>query len=365
MSFYETSVHVDLGDRSYPIYIGANAEEGVLSTARELVSKKRKCGFLVDGGFAAAQTAFVESIQEIGSVLVLPSGEQTKCMKHLADVYDFLAENRFDRSSCLFAVGGGVVGDLTGYAAASYLRGIDFYQVPTTLLSMVDSSVGGKTGINIPSGKNLVGAFWQPQAVFSSTCFLETLTERDFNSGMAEVIKHGMLYDLELFERLEALDTLHATHPDLPSVIKRNCEIKSAVVNLDEKEVAASGGRALLNLGHTYGHAIENAAGYGDYMHGEAIGLGLVMATDMSVQLGNVDESVLERVKTLVARYGLPVELTSPLAVRDLTNAMLKDKKVKLGKLHFVALGELGRAITLDDVEMSLAESVLRKYGAE
>ena len=293
MSWYETSVQVDLGDRSYPIWIGNEVGTGVLETAARLTSGNRRCAFIIDAGFASKQEAFVAELEAVGPVLQLPAGETTKSVEQLAALYNFLAENTFDRSGCLFAVGGGVIGDLAGFGAASYLRGIDFYQVPTTLLSMVDSSVGGKTGINLAAGKNLVGAFWQPQAVFSSTRFLTTLPERDFNSGMAEVIKHGLLKDQALFEQLEDLGMLHAQHPDLPVIIKRNCEIKAAVVNEDEKEQAVSGGRALLNLGHTFGHAIENVAGYGVYLHGEAIGLGLVMAAELSLCLGNLTRAAV------------------------------------------------------------------------
>ena len=364
MSWFETSVEVDLGDRSYPIWIGRDVESGVLETAAGLIADNRKCGFIVDAGFAAKQAAFVEKMEGLGSVLVLPAGETTKSLEQLGKVYDFLAANKFDRSSCIFAVGGGVIGDLGGFGAASFLRGIDFYQVPTTLLSMVDSSVGGKTGINIAAGKNLVGAFWQPKGVFSSTGFLNTLPERDFNSGMAEIIKHGMLQDLELFERLEDLDVLHASHPELPGIIKRNCEIKAAVVNADEKELAASGGRALLNLGHTFGHAIENVAGYGEYMHGEAIGLGLVMASELSLRLGNISESDVKRVTDLVGRYSLPTRFVDPKSAKAVMDAMQRDKKVHRGTLRFVGMKSIGQAYTISEVDSELIRDILIKFGA-
>ena len=364
MSWFETSVQVELGDRSYPIWIGREAEAGVLETAAQLLEDQRSCAFVVDAGFAARQATFVAQLEALGPVLRLPAGETTKSLDQLSSIYDFLAELGLDRSSCLFAVGGGVIGDLAGYGAASYLRGIDFYQVPTTLLSMVDSSVGGKTGINISAGKNLVGAFWQPQAVFSSTGFLTTLPQRDFNSGMAEVIKHGMLDDRALFEQLETLDVLHANHPELPGIIRRNCEIKAAVVNADEKEQAASGGRALLNLGHTFGHAVENVAGYGEYLHGEAIGLGLVMATELSVRLGHISEDEIERVASLVRRYSLPTRCVNPLPLGAWMDAMQRDKKVHRGTLRFVAMKELGEAYTVSDVDPALVREILLKYGA-
>ena len=364
MSWHETSVDVELGDRSYTIWIGAEAGTGVLERAASLSENKRKCAFVVDSGFGEKQPTFLASMDMLGPVLLLEAGETTKSISQLARTFDFLAEHKLDRSSCLFAVGGGVIGDLAGFTAASYLRGIDFYQVPTTLLSMVDSSVGGKTGINIEAGKNLVGAFFQPKGVYSSTGFLTTLPKRDFNSGMAEIIKHGMLYDLSLFERLEQLEVLHAKHPDLPDIIRRNCEIKAAVVKADEKEQASSGGRALLNLGHTFGHAIENVAGYGEYMHGEAIGIGLVMAGELSLSLGNLSEQDVERIQTLISRYNLPTKLEAPLAVNDLLAAMRRDKKVDRGTLRFVGMKSIGQAYTIPEVESELVREILLKYGA-
>jgi 3-dehydroquinate synthase len=364
MSGPETSVTVELGDRSYLIWIGREVESRVLETANALLADGRKCAFLLDSGFANHQADFVSRLGSLGPTLVLPSGETTKSVDQLSACYDFLAGNALDRSSCLFAIGGGVVGDLGGFAAASYLRGIDFYQVPTTLLSMVDSSVGGKTGINISAGKNLVGAFWQPKAVFSSTGFLDTLTKRDFNSGMAEIIKHGMLHDLALFEELESLEVLHSSHRELPRIIRRNCEIKAAVVKADEKEQAVSGGRALLNLGHTFGHAIENVAGYGEYLHGEAIGVGLVMAGELSRRLGKIDEAAVRRISELVGRYSLPVSIERALNADQLLTAMRRDKKVHKGTLRFVALEKLGQAITVREVDSGMIRDILLQFGA-
>ena len=364
MSWFEASVEVELGDRSYPIWIGENVEEGILQTTSDLLSENRRCAFVVDAGFSSRQPSFMAYLQDLGPVFILPAGETSKSLAQLSSVYDFLAENAIDRSCCLFVVGGGVAGDLGGFAAASYLRGIDYYQVPTTLLSMVDSSVGGKTGINIAAGKNLVGGFFQPRAVFSSTRFLTTLPERDFNSGMAEVIKHGLLYDLPLFEMLEQLDQLHPGHPELPGIIRRNCEIKATVVGADEREQVASDGRALLNLGHTFGHAIENAAGYGEYLHGEAIGLGLVMAADLSERLGNIQEQDVVRVRGMVRRYALPDLLRQPIPIPDLVNAMRRDKKVTRGRLRFVGLQKLGQAYTIPEVEDKLIREILLGFGA-
>lgn len=357
-------VEVDLGLRRYPIRIGPDAAVGVLETAGNLARANKRSAFIVDNGFAAAHPEFLRSLRAVGQVLLLPAGEKTKSLTRLSEIYDFLAGLKFDRSCCIFAVGGGVIGDIAGFAAASYLRGIDYYQVPTTLLSMVDSSVGGKTGINLPAGKNLVGAFLQPKAVFSSTRFLETLPRRVFNCGMAEIIKHGLLGDAALFERLENLDNLHAGHAELPSIIRRNCEIKAAVVRADERERADRGGRALLNLGHTFAHAVENAAGYGDYEHGEAVGLGLVLAGELSNRLGIIDRAVLDRIRSLVGRYRLPARLRKPVAVGKLVEAMLRDKKIRRGQLRFVVLKRIGEAATKGRIDPALVKEILVQYGA-
>jgi len=270
-----------------------------------------------------------------------------------------------NRDCSLFAFGGGVIGDLAGYVAASYLRGIDFYQIPTTLLSMVDSSVGGKTGINLPEGKNLVGAFWQPKAVYINTALLETLPPREFAAGMAEVIKYGMLYDLDFFKELEEVNTLAASAPELAGVVRRCCAIKAEIVANDEKETASSGGRALLNLGHTFAHAIENVAGYGHYLHGEAVAIGLNLATQLSVKLGQLEAADIDRVKALIERYNLPTQLHNPLSITDLMAAMQKDKKNRAGKLRFVSMQTIGEAITTEEVDYALIESLWQGVGAK
>jgi len=257
-----------------------------------------------------------------------------------------------------------VIGDLSGYVAASYLRGIDFYQIPTTLLSMVDSSVGGKTGINLPEGKNLVGAFWQPKAVYIETRLLETLPSREFAAGMAEVIKYGMLYDLDFFKELEQVNTLTASSPELAAIVRRCCAIKAEIVADDEKETAASGGRALLNLGHTFAHAIENVAGYGQYLHGEAVGIGLNLATQLSIELGQIDASDITRAKNLIERCGLPTVLKTPLPISGLMAAMQRDKKNRGGKLRFVSMQALGQAVTTDGVDAALVEALWKTVGA-
>ncbi len=329
------------------------------------LEEERRCAFLIDAAAGEAQGGFLE--QAVGDlpVLEMPGGEKTKSLESLGRVYDFLAAEGFDRGGRLFVVGGGVIGDLGGFAASSYLRGIEFYQVPTTLLAMVDSSVGGKTGINIPAGKNLVGAFHQPKAVFIGASLLESLPEREFSAGMAEVIKYGLLADAEMFERLRTGARLRAGSPELPEIIRRCCEIKAEIVREDEKEEAASGGRALLNLGHTFGHAIEQAAGYGEYLHGEAVAIGLVMAGELSRVLGNIDADTVKAIRTVVRAYGLPDALRAPLPKDVLLGAMKRDKKVKSGRLRFVALRRIGEALTVEDVAEDDIANLWRQFGAE
>jgi 3-dehydroquinate synthetase len=256
-----------------------------------------------------------------------------------------------------------VVGDLAGFAAASYLRGIHYYQVPTTLLAMVDSSVGGKTGVNLKAGKNLVGAFHQPRGVFISTGFLATLPGREFAAGMAEVIKTALLEEGPLFAELER-GTLTAGDPRLPQVVRHCCAIKARVVEADERELARDYGRALLNLGHTYAHAIEQVTGYGPYLHGEAVAIGLCAAARLSKALGKLSGSDVARVESTVAAHGLPTRLYSPLPVGDLMAAMARDKKMRAGVPRFVILNALGQAVVRADVPSDAVKSVWREIGA-
>jgi 3-dehydroquinate synthase len=263
----------------------------------------------------------------------------------------------------LFTVGGGVIGDLGGFAAATWLRGIEYYQVPTTLLAMVDSSVGGKTGINITAGKNLVGSFHQPRGVFIATGVLSTLPPREFAAGMAEVIKYGLLGDAELFADLEG-SPLAANSPRLADIIRRCCAAKAKIVEADERETAGTDGRALLNLGHTFGHAIENVAGYGTYLHGEAIAIGLCAAAYLSSHLGHLSAVEAARIAPVLAAHHLPTRLTAPLSFGLLREAMLRDKKVRGGGLRFVVMKKLGEAATADDVPAELIEESFKAVGA-
>jgi 3-dehydroquinate synthase len=255
------------------------------------------------------------------------------------------------------------VGDVGGFAAATWLRGIEFCQVPTTLLAMVDSSVGGKTGINLKAGKNLVGSFHQPRAVYIATDLLKTLPAREFAAGMAEVIKYGLLGDASLFAQLES-QPLTVSSPQLATTIRRCCELKARIVESDERELAREGGRALLNLGHTFGHAIEQVAGYGTYLHGEAVAIGLCAAARLSQILGNVNAADVRRVDAVVAAHGLPTRLGQPLPLSELLAAMARDKKVRDGLPRFVVLKKIGEAETHDSVPAALAEDVFRGVGA-
>ena len=352
------TLEVALGARSYPIHIGRDLTGQLAErTARDL-EDGRKVAVITDNNVARSQAAFLEASFGELPMLVLPSGESTKCFSQLERCCDFLAGAGLDRTGRVFAVGGGVIGDLAGFASASYFRGIGFYQVPTTVLAMVDSSVGGKTGINLECGKNLVGAFHQPQAVYSDLDTLHSLPPREFSAGMAEVIKHGMLADAGLFKRLEANDALSASSDWLAEIISRNCQIKASVVSADEREQTQSGGRALLNLGHTFGHAIEACAGYGNYLHGEAIAIGLVLAARLSMELGYFDPSTVGRVQALVAKYSLPTRLSVPLPLDQLMAAVQKDKKSRAGKVRFVAMRSIGDAVTVEGIADGLVEEL-------
>ncbi|WP_081722125.1 3-dehydroquinate synthase [Geminisphaera colitermitum] len=357
------ALNIRLGERSYSIHFGSDLKFQVRSTLAELQAAGRRCAVVTDRHIHRQQSEALQAMIGDAPLLVLEPGEETKSLTELGRVLDFLAENRLDRSSVLVAIGGGVIGDLAGFAAASYLRGIGFYQIPTTLLAMVDSSVGGKTGINLRAGKNLVGAFHQPKAVFISTDLLVTLPPREFAAGMAEVIKYGLLGDRSLFEELEKTP-LQADSPALAGVIRRCCAIKAAIVEADERETAAEGGRALLNLGHTFGHAIEQVTGYGTYLHGEAVAVGLCAAARLSRRLGYIDDVAVTRVESVVRAHALPVRLREPLPIGALTAAMARDKKVRAGTLRFVVLRALGEAATQGGIDPVLAEASFVDVGA-
>ena len=339
------TLKVELAGRSYPIHIGRNliGDAGVI-----LPHLKRKHVAVVTNTTVAP--LYLEqltlSLQATGvSVLpiILPDGEAYKNTQTLNTIYDALLQNRCERSTTLIALGGGVIGDLTGYAAATFLRGVPFIQIPTTLLSQVDSSVGGKTGINHPLGKNMIGAFYQPQGVLADIDTLKTLPPREFSAGMAEVIKYGLMRDADFFDWLEGnVEALMALDEQaLSYAIYRSCQNKADLVALDEHE---QGDRALLNLGHTFGHAIENAMGYGVWLHGEAVAAGTILAADLSQRLGWLTSSDSKRVTDILQAAKLPV--TAPnLGVERYLDLMGHDKKVEDGKIRLVLQQGIGKAV--------------------
>lgn len=356
---------VELGGRSYPIILGRNLNDDFQRLLKEHELSHRKVAVICDESVFELHKVWIKDIFTDKPMLMLPSGETTKSLSYLEKIYDFLSEHKIDRTASIFAVGGGVIGDIVGFAAASYLRGIHFYQVPTTLLAMVDSSVGGKTGINLKSGKNLVGAFYQPQAVLVDMRFLDTLPSREFSAGMAEVLKYGLLGDAVLWQQLSSGKIVDSRSDDLPQIIKKCCAIKAKVVSEDEFERAIKDGRALLNLGHTFGHAVEKVAGYGSYLHGEAVGLGLVLAARLSQESGFLAEKDVAEIRRVVSSYGLPVMLRNPLSFHDLISAMGSDKKVRFGKLGFVVIHAIGEAHTQGDIDIGIIEQLWKEVGAE
>lgn len=356
---------INLGRCSYPIILGGEGPDALRDLLKTRLQAGGRVAILTDSTVWEALKLHRDAVFPDGCVLmILPPGEPTKSWPHLSQVFDFLAESGVDRSGLVVALGGGVIGDLAGYAAAAFMRGMDYVQVPTTLLAMVDSSVGGKTGINIKAGKNLVGAFHQPVGVFSDLRWLASLPRREFVAGMAEVLKYGLIRDAELFEDLEREPLLSPDDPRLESVILRCCRIKAAIVEEDERETAASGGRMLLNLGHTFAHAIEAVAGYGSILHGEAVGMGLVLAARLSRELGRVDTDLVERILNGVRRHDLPTTIPSKYTVEELLAAMMRDKKWKGFTSVFVVLDSIGEARTCDEVGLDLVTKVLRESGA-
>ncbi len=350
---------VGLSERSYPIHIGT----GLLAQADLLTAHlpKKRVAIVTNTTVAPLYLAKVKAtLHEIGvqSVeIILPDGEVYKTAETLNLIYDGLLTHRCERSTPLIALGGGVIGDMTGFAAATYLRGVPFIQIPTTLLSQVDSSVGGKTGINHPLGKNMIGAFYQPQLVLADIATLNTLPDKELSAGLAEVIKYGLIRDLPFLEWLEQnMDRLLARDTDaLQYAVMRSCQNKAEVVALDERE---SGERALLNLGHTFGHAIESGMGYGCWLHGEGVAAGTIMAADLSQRMGWISESDVTRIRTLFQRALLPV-VAPDLGVNTYLDFMGHDKKVEGGKMRFVLLKTIGRAVICGDVPEDLLRQTL------
>ena len=350
-------LNVSLAERSYDIHIGSGAFALAVSELKILKQKGVKLVCIADSNVLQKHPLAVEQMKSVAEIISISGGEGSKCFAKFAEICSQLAQMNIDRKSVIVAWGGGVIGDLAGFVASAYMRGIKFYQIPTTLLAMVDSSVGGKTGINIPEGKNLVGAFHQPQGVFADIDFLATLPEREFSAGVAEVVKCGILGDEKLFVDIENLsEELSCKSSYLPEAICRCCALKAMVVAADERESASEGGRALLNLGHTFGHAIEKTAGYGKYLHGEAVAVGMVMASRLSKNLGFAD--CCERIKKLLQKCNLPVEINYEVSEENFIEAITHDKKNSGGNLRFVLIEEIGRSKTSNVAKENVVDVV-------
>lgn len=356
---------VNLGERSYKIIIGS----GNLQDAGKRVSQaaRSKRAVIVTNPTVAKHyldplEKSLERAEFTVSVVKIPDGEQYKTLETVETVYNRMVDERVDRSALLIALGGGVVGDLAGFVAATYMRGIDFVQVPTTLLAQVDSSVGGKVGVNLKKGKNLVGAFYQPKLVVIDTAVLGTLPARELKAGIAEVIKYGIIWEKGFFAFVERnLEKLMRLDPAvLEKVIGVSCSIKAQVVEEDERE---RGLRAILNFGHTVGHAIEAVTAYKKYLHGEAISIGMACAARIALKLGMLDKETLFRIENLLCRAGLPVK-AEKLNEDQVIKHLSLDKKVKSGKLHFVMPHEIGRVTISEEVPESLIRNVLKEIGA-
>jgi 3-dehydroquinate synthase len=353
-------LQIDLGERGYPIVIGTQVlDDAALAsrhvTARDvLVVTNETVGPL----YLARLTASLAG-KRVHSI-ALPDGERHKTLAVLGQVFDALVGARLNRDACIVALGGGVVGDMAGFAAACYQRGVDFVQAPTTLLAQVDSAVGGKTGVNHPGGKNLIGAFHQPRAVLSDLSTLRTLPPRELRAGLAEVIKYGLIDDLGFLEWLERhVDALLALDMGaLSHAVLRSCEIKARIVAADERE---HGQRALLNLGHTFGHAIEAAAGYGEWLHGEAVAMGMLLAADCSQRLGWLAEADVERVRELLRRVGLPTAAPT-IGAAKARELMGMDKKVLQGRIRLVLLRKLGAGIVTGDYPAEVLQATLTRH---
>ncbi|AJD46767.1 3-dehydroquinate synthase [Isoalcanivorax pacificus W11-5] len=354
------TLDVALGARSYPIYIG----QGLLG--QDLLRRHvRASQALIVTNETIAPLYLDKAKASLGDLaqvdtLVLPDGEQYKTLATLEKIFDALLANRHSRTTTLIALGGGVVGDMVGFAAASYQRGVDFLQVPTTLLAQVDSSVGGKTAVNHPRGKNMIGAFHQPRAVLIDTTVLDTLPPRELSAGLAEVIKYGLIRDADFYRWLEVnMAGLMQREPALlAEAILRSCRNKAEVVAEDETE---QGNRALLNLGHTFGHAIETATGYRDWLHGEAVGAGTMMAAQLSADLGWISQADVARIGALTRAAGLPVAPPPGMTAEQFRSLMALDKKVMDGRLRLVLLKAIGEAVVTDQFDMQVLTRLLEK----
>jgi len=337
-------IRVELAERSYDISIGSNILEGIgdnvklfgLSPKIAIVSNPTVFSLYGEHSLASVKKAGFDLL-----TVTIPDGEEYKDLLWVEHIYDELLKHKLDRSSALIALGGGVIGDITGFAASTYMRGISCIQVPTTLLAQVDSSVGGKTGVNHKLGKNMIGTFWQPRLVWIDIATLKTLPRRELLAGLAEVIKYGVIYDEKLFEFLEVnrekilnLDSNALTH-----IIKRSCEIKADVVSKDERE---SGLRSILNYGHTIGHAIETVTGYTRFLHGEAVAIGMCLEARLSQMINLIDKDQVSKIKAIVDSYGLPSEMPADIDMNSILSSMQLDKKAVAGELKFILPEKIG-----------------------
>ena len=351
---------VSLAERSYPIYI----DRGLLG--QDLIRRHVRGNQVMVVTNETIAPLYLDAVTRgLGDLqcdtLILPDGEQHKTLATLERIFDALMANRHSRTTTLVALGGGVIGDMVGFAAACYQRGVDFIQVPTTLLAQVDSSVGGKTAVNHPRGKNMIGAFHQPRAVVIDTAVLDTLPEREFAAGMAEVIKYGLIRDPEFFQWLLDNQAALAARDTAPvaEAILRSCRNKAEVVAADETE---QGNRALLNLGHTFGHAMETFTGYRDWLHGEAVAAGMVMAARMSLELGWLKQADLDRVSDSLAAWKLPVTAPEGMARADFSELMALDKKVQNGRLRLVLLNQIGDALVTGEYDPNALTRTLEAF---
>ncbi|HEY5552814.1 MAG TPA: 3-dehydroquinate synthase [Opitutaceae bacterium] len=357
-------LNVDLGDRSYPLFFGADLQLNVAQSLSTWRADGRQVVLVADRAVALAHPAWLGGVFEGVPCLEVSGGERSKSLGVLGGVLDFFSEQNLDRRALVVALGGGVIGDLAGFAGSVFLRGLDVVQVPTTLLAMVDSAVGGKTGINLAAGKNLVGTFHQPRAVFVNTGFLSTLPQREFAAGVAEVIKYGLLGDASLFEELAAQPLISAADPRVPAIIRRCCAQKAVIVQGDERETRGGSGRALLNLGHTFGHALEQATGYTEFLHGEAVAIGMVCAARYSEAAGHLASGEAARIEAAVRAAGLPASIDVSVSSAQLLAAMRQDKKARAGAIRLIVLNRAGEAALLETADENLILSVWRDAGA-
>lgn len=351
-------LNVELGERSYPIYIGTD-----LLGQSELITKHLPNREVMVVSNETVAPLYLDKVMSMldgytSHSVILPDGEEFKTLDVLNNVFSAMLEKRLSRQATIVALGGGVIGDMAGFAAACYQRGVPFIQIPTTLLAQVDSSVGGKTAVNHPLGKNMIGAFYQPRCVIADTSSLNTLDDRQLSSGICEVIKYGLIRDLPFFVWLEEnIERLMSRDPQaLAYAIERSCQNKAEVVAGDEHE---KGQRALLNLGHTFGHAIETGMGYGKWLHGEAVAAGTVMAADLSARLGWITTDDVSRIESILKRANLPVMGPKDLSVDQMLDLMAVDKKVQDGKIRLVLLKSVGHAVVTDDFDITPLKETL------